>query len=234
MITLEQFQDWDSRLKVLKKLPHRPVTLLAATWAYRVLPIFERQYPDDNRPRQAIAAATQCAVEPTKDNQQKARGVAHSYVNAYVNATAAAATAYATAYATAATAYATAANAATYAATAASYAAYAADAAAARAARAADAVATEDFWPWLCESYAQCLDGGREWSPQWATPEAVAIARRCALELEKSDLPYLADALEDAGYPHEADLERLRSGRGEWSDWPVWNVLLGDGKIRER
>ena len=203
MLTLEHFQDWYSRRDALKKLPRRPLVLLAAAWAYRTLPIFERQYPDDNRPRQAIRAATQWAVEPTKDNQQKAAAAANAaYYAAYYAATAAASAAY-------------------YAATAAASAAYAANAAA----NAADYNADADIWPWLYETYQCCLGEGREWSPEWTTPETVAIARKCILELDKGDLPYLADALEDAGYPHEADLERLRSGRCEWSDWCVWNVL---------
>jgi hypothetical protein len=87
--------------------------------AEQVIDIFEKKYPNDNRPRKAIEAAKNYLKDPSAANKK----VAYA---------AAAAAAYAAAYAT---------NAAAYAADAAAYAAYAADAAAAYAA-AADAYAT--------------------------------------------------------------------------------------------
>ena len=206
MLTLEQFQDWHGRRVALKNLPRRLLALLAATWAYRVLPIFERQYPGYNQPRLAIEATVQWVIEPTPNNRTKVK-----------DAAAATYAAAAVAYAAAAVAYA--------AGNAVDVAAYVAGNAAAYVAGNAATTANENLWPWLYETYQRCLGEGREWSPEWTTPETVAIARKCVLELNKGDLPYLADALEDAGYRYEADLERLRSGQGEWSDWPVWNLI---------
>ena len=215
MITLKPFQDWTSRHAALEKIPHRTLAFLVSSWAHRSLPIFERQHPDDNRPRQAIMAATQCALLPTRDNQKMAYAAGNAACDADASnaAHAAAHAAYAAAYAAGGDSYAAAAAAAS-----AAYAALAALAAVAK---------FEDLWHWLHESYVQCAHEDREWLPEWTTSETVAIARKCILELDKGDLPYLADALADAGYPHEADLERLRSSLGEWSDWPVWNLIIG-------
>lgn len=189
MLTLEQFQDWDRRRDALKPLPRRPLTLLAANWAYRVLPVFEREYPGDNRPRNTIKTALIWVVEPTPDNLKKAIDAA---------------------------------NAAAYAANAAAYnVVYAA-----ANAYAAATASSKNLWPWLYETYLYHIGEGKVWSPEWTIPEAVAIARKCVLELNTGDLPYLADALTDAGYVYTPDLERLRSGQGEWSDWPVWNLIV--------
>ena len=105
MLTLEQFQDWDRRRDALKPLPRRPLTLLAANWAYRVLPVFEREYPGDNRPRNTIKTALIWVVEPTPDNLKKAidaaNAAAYNVVYAAANAYAAYAAAYNVVYAAA-------------------------------------------------------------------------------------------------------------------------------------
>lgn len=206
MLTLKQFQDWDRRRDALKPLPRRPLVLLTASWAYRVLPVFEHDYPDDNRPRNTIKTALIWVLKPTRNNLKKAINAAYAAAaNAYDNSF------HAYAAAVAAGRVVNVVN-GTYAA-----AAYAASYA---------ARAYTDLWPWLYETYLHHIGEGREWNPHWATPEAVAIARKCVLELDTSDLPYLADALTDVGYPYESDLKRLRSGQGEWSDWPAWNLIV--------
>jgi hypothetical protein len=106
----------------------RTQRLFAAACAEHVLPIFEKRYPDDDRPRRAIETARLFA---------DGRATAEELENAY------AAAAYAAAYAYAAYAAYVAANAAAnaYAANAAYVAAYAADAAYAAANAAANAYA---------------------------------------------------------------------------------------------
>jgi len=96
-----------------------------------VLPIFEKEFPKDKRPRKAIEAAIKCIKNNTKENRTAAYSAANAVANAVANA---AANAVANA---AANAVANAAANAAYAAANAAYAAYATNAAAAYAAYAA-------------------------------------------------------------------------------------------------
>ena len=101
--------------------------------AEQVIDIFEKKYPDDKRPRNAIEAAKKCLLHDTVENRLAANAAAdaatyaaNAAADAAVDAADAAADAdYAAAYAAAYTA-ADAADAATYAAYAAAYADYAA------------------------------------------------------------------------------------------------------------
>jgi hypothetical protein len=92
--------------------------------AEQVLSIFEKKYPQDNRPRKAIEAAKAWLKEPTEGNRIAANAAA--YAAAYAAANAAAYAANAAAYAAYAANAANAANAAAYATNADAYAAYAA------------------------------------------------------------------------------------------------------------
>lgn len=49
---------------------------LAADWAERVLPLFEGAHPQDERPRQAIAAARAWAADPSDQNREAASAAA--------------------------------------------------------------------------------------------------------------------------------------------------------------
>jgi hypothetical protein len=121
--------DWMFWFLRKKSLLDKPTSVrLACIFAKDVLNIFEKKYPKDLRPRQAIEAALEYLENPTEKMRMKCKSAA-AYAYA---AAAAAAYAYAAAYAAAA-AYAT----ADAADAAAAYAAYAADAAAANAADAA-------------------------------------------------------------------------------------------------
>ena len=97
--------------------------------AEQVIGIYEKKYPDDKRPRQAIEAAKKCIDNPSEENKKAA------YAAAYAAAAAAAATADAAAAAAAA-----------YAAAAAAAAVAAVDAAAYAAVDAAYAAARRSFW----------------------------------------------------------------------------------------
>ena len=110
---------------LLCKLFSRPHYIQYAVFAAeQVLPIFEKEYPDDKLPREAIEAAKQVALN---DNEENRKIAAKAAANAAYVAYAAANAAYSAAYA--AYAAADAANVAAYAANAAGAAAYAAHAA---------------------------------------------------------------------------------------------------------
>jgi hypothetical protein len=108
--------------------------------AEQVISIYEKKYPNDNRPYKAIEAARKCIENPTDKNKNAAAAAAADAAYAAADADAAAAAAYAAAAAAAYAAYAAAAAAA-YAAYAAAADAYAAAAAYAAYAAAADAYA---------------------------------------------------------------------------------------------
>jgi len=119
-------------LRKLGKLTKRQSVKIAITFAVRALPLFEKRYPGDERPRKAIAAARKWLANPS------AKNAAAAYAAAYA-ADAAAAYAGAAAYAAyAAAAAADADAAAAYADAAAAYAGAAAYAAAYAAARCAE------------------------------------------------------------------------------------------------
>jgi hypothetical protein len=121
-LMLESHFDWANWL-IVRLMKYKQYVSYAVYCAEQVIDIYEKEYPEDDRPRQAIEAAKKCIKYKSKKNMA-----------AY-----AASAAYAAAYAAASAA--TAAATAAYAATA--YAAYAADSAAtAYAAYAADSAAT--------------------------------------------------------------------------------------------
>ena len=109
---------------IVRLMTYNQYVRYAVFAAEQVIEIFEKQYPNDKRPRNAIDAAKKCIENPSPENKAAAA--------------AAAAAAYAYAYAAYAAAYAAAA--AAYAAAAAAYADAYADAYAAAAAAAAAAV----------------------------------------------------------------------------------------------
>jgi hypothetical protein len=125
------------------KMTHQKWVLWACECAERVLEVYQNAFPNDHRPREAIAAARRWVADPTLENADAAYAAHATAYDAYATnagAYAAADTAYA-AYAAADTAFAAAdtAYAAANATRAASHAAYAAYAAAYAANTAADA-----------------------------------------------------------------------------------------------
>lgn len=135
--------DWANWL-IVRVMTHEQQIKYAIFAAEKVIGIYEKQYPDDDRPRKAIEAAKEYLKYPDKTHRLAARAAARA-------AAASGTTAYATAAANAA------ANAASYAAASVYFAAHAAaaasDAAAAHtaanaadtAANAADAAADTDM-----------------------------------------------------------------------------------------
>ena len=53
------------------------ILLCVCDMAEKVLPIFETQYPSDQRPREAIEAAIRCIKEPSSENKKAADDVAN-------------------------------------------------------------------------------------------------------------------------------------------------------------
>jgi hypothetical protein len=155
-------QCWSEMCVVRAYRWEKPDSVALAIYAAElVIGNYEKRYPDDKRPREAIGAAKKWLNDPTEENRSAARSVARSAAHAAADAAHAA---YAAAHAAHAAAYA--AHAAAYAAHAAAYAAaHAADAApaaghaagyAAHAAYAADAAA-------YAAAYAAALDDIEVW-----------------------------------------------------------------------
>ena len=117
--------DWCNWL-LPRLMTHENQVRYAIFAAEQVIGIFEKSYPDDNRPRKAIEAAKTCLVEPSKKNKDAAFAAASA---AFAAASVAAYVDVAEAAAYAAFAAANAASAAAYVAEAAAYVAFAASAA---------------------------------------------------------------------------------------------------------
>ena len=111
---------------IVRIMDYKKYVSYAVYAAERVIDIFEKKYPDNKKPREAIKAAKKCITEPTKKNRDTAHAAADASAD-YAAYNAADAVVAAAAYAAHAADYAAHA-AADYAADAADAAAYAADA----------------------------------------------------------------------------------------------------------
>lgn len=81
---LDHRPEWANR--VVTRLLSRPGKLSYIIYAAeQVLGIYEKEHPDDTRPRDAIAAANAYVENPTEKNRSRARAAAHA---AYAAATA--------------------------------------------------------------------------------------------------------------------------------------------------
>jgi hypothetical protein len=120
----------DKMWVAFRMMREKSVRLCAIEIAKSVLPIFEKEYPNDLRPRKAIEAAETYLENLTEENRQKVESTYGAAYAAYAAAYAAAAYAAARAATRAATYAVNATRAATYAVNATNYATYAAAAAA--------------------------------------------------------------------------------------------------------
>ena len=75
---------WFARRKEIISKP-QAVTIAVAAAAH-VLPLYERKYPDDQRPRKALAVATQWLQNPTKEAAAAAKASADAAYAAYAYA----------------------------------------------------------------------------------------------------------------------------------------------------
>ena len=107
LVTNERKPDWARWLftRLMTVNQRREIAIFAAE---QVLPIFEKKYPDDARPRKAIEAAKAVLASDTPENRKAAVNAAYAAYAAYAAAHAAdaAAAAYAAANAAADAAYA--------------------------------------------------------------------------------------------------------------------------------
>jgi hypothetical protein len=58
-------------MRLVNEIPNRVIEQFAIDCAWRILPIFEQEYPNDKRPRLAIKAARQYLKFPTQENLDK-------------------------------------------------------------------------------------------------------------------------------------------------------------------
>jgi hypothetical protein len=221
---VNDFKNWANRERALDQLGHKTLVLLATDWAYSVLPIYEAEYPEDNRPRKAIEAAEQWvnispsivavqdAGNSTDTPARRASYAAHTAAQAAAwdtNAAAYAAhTAAHTAWAAAYTAWDTAWDTA--------YAAW--NAALATYDNNAPAPTPGDDaskWEWLYKTYLQALGPeNKTFNDNWITPTVKSLLYDTSLS------SIIADALEDAGCDNNDILQHLRNNK-EWirADW---------------
>jgi len=109
-IKTKEHLDWANWL-IVRIMEYKQYAAYAIFAAEQVINIYEKKYPENKRPREAIEAAKKCVKDPSDDNKKAA---AAAYAAAYAAAADAAyaAAAVAAAYAAAAAAYADAAYAA--------------------------------------------------------------------------------------------------------------------------
>jgi len=68
-----------SEMKIIKRLPVKKILVkFAVLCAKRCLTNYEKEYPNDDRPRKAIEAAENYVKNPTKENESAARSAAWS------------------------------------------------------------------------------------------------------------------------------------------------------------
>ena len=80
-------------------------------------------------------------------------------------------------------------------------------------------------------TYRHARGPGYAFDPAWRTSDAVALARGIVAGRAFERMPYLADALQDAGLADLALIRHLQDDRDEWcaSEWVLWNLLgLGE------
>ena len=77
---------WDYANWLLPRLmDYRGYVSYAVYAAELVLPIWEKQYPKDGRPRKAIEAAKRCIDDPSKKNNEAARAAAVAAMATWAN-----------------------------------------------------------------------------------------------------------------------------------------------------
>ena len=101
---------------IVRIMNYKQYVSYAVYAAEQVIDIYEKKYPNDKRPREAIKVAKKCIKDPSKKNKTAASAAASAASAAYAAASAAYAAASAAASAAYAAAYAAASASATYAA----------------------------------------------------------------------------------------------------------------------
>ena len=91
LIKDEKF-DW-ARWLIVRRMTRKQYLQYAVFAAEQVIDIFEKKYPNDKRPREAITAARKCIEDDTQENRDAAYAAAYAAYDAYAAADDAAAAA---------------------------------------------------------------------------------------------------------------------------------------------
>ena len=87
LIKDEKF-DW-ARWLIVRRMTRKQYLQYAVFAAEQVIDIFEKKYPNDKRPREAITAARKCIEDDTQENRDAAYADAYAAYDAYAAAVAA-------------------------------------------------------------------------------------------------------------------------------------------------
>jgi hypothetical protein len=71
---------------IVRIMSYKQYVSYAVFAAEQVIEVYEKQYPDDKRPRQAIEAAKKCIKDPNKKNKAAANAAAYAADAAYAAA----------------------------------------------------------------------------------------------------------------------------------------------------
>lgn len=94
----EKRLDWANWL-IVRLMKYKQYVSYAVYAAEQVIDIYEKKYPDDDRPRKAIAAAKKCIKNPSKQNKNAAADAADAAAYVAAHASDVSCSAYAAAYA---------------------------------------------------------------------------------------------------------------------------------------
>jgi hypothetical protein len=205
---MKKIYDYNSCREALVCIPYRMQVLLAHEWVLSVLPIFEKEFPNDLCLCNCLDLLFKWIVDPNSVAEQELKNTVNP-----TYATAANAAAYAVAAYYAVNAVANAANAANT-----SY--YAANAA-------AYAVAANTInWQFIEDIFNHCYCPDLTFDDNWKTSTVVELAKTIFNNNSLDLCPILADALEDAGCANEIIANRLRNSESLLrSEWIFWNLL---------
>lgn len=213
------FKKWLAENKLLMEntwgisAPRRAHVLFSAECAEKALPLFERQFPHDDRPRKAVEAAMQHGLNK-KSISRNIVADAHNAV------TEAAAAAFPRGVYLDAAARAAIESSPIYAAYMSASAAHSAAAAHSGASSRATYATGINFKP----LEQKVVGPNVQFSPSWKTDHTLGIAKQIWQMRQLGNLPVLADALEEAGVPTELVQYMRTDSEQTIADWFLWNL----------
>lgn len=209
-----QWKQFDHCRLAISKLSNKVQVLFGVDCAKSAIHFFNQEFPNDNRPNNAIDIALKMAFD----------NVASDVSDICISAVA-----YASLYADSADPP----SASAYAASASAYAAYVATndldarlAAVAAANAAANAVNVHnDVHNNVSVPYDLYLKAYKEqpFRQEWKTANTIAIAKQIWYDRSLVNMPILADSLQDLGV-QEKMVEHMRNNQCGFSDWFLWNL----------
>jgi hypothetical protein len=220
---MKKIYDYNSCREALVCIPYRMQVLLAHEWVLSVLPIFEKEFPNDLCLCNCLDLLFKWIVDPNSVAEQELKNTVNTtYAKAYAaNAAYYASNAayYAAYYAANASAYAVAAYYASNASNASNAAYYAANAA-------YYAVAANTInWQFIEDTFNHCYCSDLTFDDNWKTSTVVGLTKTIFNNNSLDLCTILADALEDAGCTETKILDRLRNSTILRSEWIIWNLF---------